>query len=325
MEGIFGQCPQMEEIFTIVRKVGSIDVPVLILGESGTGKELIARAIHENSLRKKGPFIPINCGAIPENLLESELFGHEKGSFTGAQARVQGKVEFAQGGTLFLDEIGDMPLLLQVKLLRFLQEKTIQRVGGREDIEVDARIVAATNIDIEEAIKSNAFREDLYYRIGVVSAKLPALRERGDDIALLANLFMRRFAHEFKRRVKCFSVASLRALNAYEWPGNIRELENRVKRAVIMTESLSIEPWDLGFSAQESQEIDEVSNLYNHLDISGMTLKEGRSFVEKRLVAEALAASNGNILKTSEILGVSRPTIYDLMKKHSFYIEDSSN
>lgn len=325
MEGIFGQCPQMEEIFSIVRKVGSIDVPVLILGESGTGKELIARAIHENSLRKKGPFIPINCGAIPENLLEAELFGHEKGSFTGAQALVQGKVEFAQGGTLFLDEIGDMPLLLQVKLLRFLQEKTIQRVGGREDIEVDARIVAATNIDIEEAIKSNAFREDLYYRIGVVSAKLPALRERGDDVELLANLFMRRFAHEFKRRVKCFSVASLRALNAYEWPGNIRELENRVKRAVIMTESLSIEPWDLGFTSQESQEIDEVSTLYNHLDISGMTLKEGRSFVEKRLVAEALANSNGNILKASEILGVSRPTIYDLMKKHSFHVEDSNN
>lgn len=173
MEGLFGQCQPMEEIFSIIRKVGSIDVPILVLGESGTGKELVARAIHENSLRKKGPFIPINCGAIPENLLEAELFGHEKGSFTGAQARVQGKVEFAHGGTLFLDEIGDMPLLLQVKLLRFLQEKVIQRVGGREDIEVDARIVAATNLDIDEAIKNGQFREDLYYRIGVVTAKLP--------------------------------------------------------------------------------------------------------------------------------------------------------
>ncbi len=324
MEGIFGQCPQMEEIFSIIRKVGSIDVPVLILGDSGTGKELVARAIHENSLRKEGPFIPINCGAIPENLLEAELFGHEKGSFTGAQARVQGKVEFAQGGTLFLDEIGDMPLLLQVKLLRFLQEKVIQRVGGREDIEVDARIVAATNLDIEQALKSGNFREDLYYRIGVVTAKLPLLRERGDDIALLANLFMRRFANEFKRRVKCFSVAALREINSYEWPGNIRELENRVKRAVIMTETLTIEPWDLGFAVESTAQLtDEVVASNVGFDLSNMTLKEARSMVEKRLLEEALGAAEGNVLKASEALGVSRPTIYDLMKKHNFIVEDS--
>ena len=327
MDGIFGQCPQMGEIFSIVRKVGTIDVPVMVLGESGTGKELVARAIHENSLRKNGPFIPINCGAIPENLLEAELFGHEKGSFTGAQSRVQGKVEFAHGGTLFLDEIGDMPLLLQVKLLRFLQEKVIQRVGGREDIEVDARIVAATNLDIEDAIKGGGFREDLYYRIGVVTANLPPLRDRGDDIALLANLFMRRYAHEFKRRVKCFSVAALRNLNSYEWPGNIRELENRVKRAVIMTESLTIEPEDLGFAPEPEPERDESLADAPHygLNIKGLKLKEARSVVEKSLVEEAVADADGNILKAAKSLGVSRPTLYDLMKKHGLYVEEANS
>ena len=322
MQGIFGQCSQMEEVFSLIRKVASIDVPILILGESGTGKELVARAIHENSIRKNGPFIPINCGAIPENLLEAELFGHEKGSFTGAQSRVQGKVEFAQDGTLFLDEIGDMPLLLQVKLLRFLQEKVIQRVGGREDIEVDARIVAATNIDIEEAIRKGEFREDLYYRIGVVSAVLPPLRQRGDDISLLANLFMRRFANEFKRRVKCFSVASLRMMNKYEWPGNIRELENRVKRAVIMTESLTIEPWDLGFEKKSDIQAEDENRVINRIDIdlSGMKLKDARSMIEKEMIAKALSNNEGNIVQAAEQLGVSRPTMYDLMKKYSLYI-----
>ena len=327
MDGIFGHCSQMEDIFSMVRKVGSIDVPVLILGESGTGKELIARAIHENSLRKNGPFIPINCGAIPENLLEAELFGHEKGSFTGAESRVQGKVEFAKGGTLFLDEIGDMPLLLQVKLLRFLQEKVIQRVGGREDIEVDARILAATNIDIEEAISKGNFREDLYYRIGVLSAVLPPLRERGDDIALLANLFMRRFANEFKRRVKCFSVASLRFMNTYEWPGNIRKLENRVKRAVIMTESLTIEPWDLGFDKKPATGSEDESLDVNRFeaDFSGMKLKDARSMVEKKMIAEALSINEGNIVQAAQQLGVSRPTMYDLMKKYNFYVNGGSS
>jgi len=325
MEGIFGQCSQMEEVFSIVRKVASIDVPVLVLGESGTGKELIARAIHENSLRKDGPFIPINCGAIPETLLEAELFGHEKGAFTGALGRVQGKVEYAQGGTLFLDEIGDMPLLLQVKLLRFLQENVIQRVGGREDIEVDARIVTATNIDIEEAIKDGRFREDLYYRISVVTAKLPPLRDREEDISLLANLFMRRFAHEYKRRVRCFSVSSLRILDTYEWPGNIRELENRVKRAVIMTESQTIEPCDLGFSSDAIVDDEDAVVPRYGLNVSGMKLKDARSMVEKTLVAEALDAADGNILKASATLGVSRPTLYDLMKKHNFYVDESGS
>ena len=231
MHGIFGQCPQMEGVFATIRKVSSVDVPVLILGESGTGKEMVARAIHDSSLRKGGAFIPINCGAIPENLLEAELFGHEKGAFTGAHTRVQGKVEYADGGTLFLDEIGEMPPLLQVKLLRFLQEQVFQRVGGREDVRVNARIVAATNTDIEACIASGAFREDLYYRLGVVVIQLPPLRERGDDILLLANLFLRRYATEYKKKIRCFSTEALAHLRNYAWPGNVRELENKVKRA----------------------------------------------------------------------------------------------
>jgi two-component system NtrC family response regulator len=324
MKGIFSQCPEMDEIFSIIRKVSSTDVPVLILGESGTGKELVARAIHENSLRKNGNFVAINCGAIPENLLEAELFGHEKGSFTGAQSRVQGKVEYAQGGTLFLDEIGDLPLLLQVKLLRFLQDRVIQRVGGREDIEVDARIVAATNINIAEATQKGSFREDLYYRISVVSAELPPLRDRGEDIVLLANMFMRQFAHEFKRRVRCFSVSSLKALNAYEWPGNIRELENRVKRAVVMADGPSIEPVDLGFNAESILDEEDTATSYFQFNLSGMKLKDARSYVEKNLIAEALDSTDGNILKASECLGVSRPTLYDLMKKYNFYVKSAS-
>jgi two-component system NtrC family response regulator len=321
--GLFGSSPQMQQIFATIKKIASVDVPVLVLGESGTGKELVARAIHDKSLRSQGPFIPINCSAIPENLLEAELFGHEKGAFTGAHACVQGKFEFAHGGTLFLDEIGDMPILLQVKLLRFLQEKVIQRVGGREDIRVDARIVAATNIDIEEAISKGLFREDLYYRISVVTAELPPLRERGEDINLLANLFMRRYADEFKRRVKFLSASSLKHLNDYNWPGNIRELENKMKRAVVMSEAQTIEPWDLGFNtASEDDEKNPVTWAHHGLDFTGMTLKEARSIIDKKLLATALDAAEGNLVKAAESLGVSRPTIYDLMKKHGFYVED---
>ena len=206
LNGILGQCPQMEEVFTTIRKIATADIPVLILGENGTGKELVAKAIHAQSLRNKGDLIPINCGAIPENLLEAELFGHEKGAFTGAVGQVRGKVEYAHEGTLFLDEIGELPLALQVKLLRFLQEKTIQRVGGRDEIVVDSRIVAATNVDIEEAIQQGAFREDLYYRIGVITINLPPLRERGDDICLLANFFLNRYVSEFSKKIKGYSL-----------------------------------------------------------------------------------------------------------------------
>ncbi len=322
MHGIFGQCVKIEEIFATIRKVATADIPVMILGESGTGKEMVARAIHNQSLRKDGPFIPINCGAIPENLLESELFGHEKGAFTGAQARVQGKVEYAQGGTLFLDEIGEMPAPLQVRLLRFLQEKVIQRVGGREDIEVDVRIVAATNIDIQKAITVGTFREDLYYRLGVISLDLPPLRARGEDPVLLGNLFLRRYGAEFNKKVRGFSAAAMNQLQRYEWPGNVRELENKIKRAVVMADSPIIEPQDLGFAGAAAEAGEEASTrsvapaLGAGLKFDGLTLKEARSQVEKEMLIAAMEQEEGNIVRAAEALGVSRPTLYDLMKKH---------
>lgn len=306
--GIVGQCPLMEQVFTTIRKVAGSDVPVFVTGDSGTGKELVARAIHAQSLRKGQPFIPINCGAIPENLLESELFGYEKGAYTGAHTRVQGKVEYAHTGTLFLDEIGELPASLQVKLLRFLQEKVIQRVGGREDITVDARVVSATNVDIEKAIREGSFREDLYYRTAVISIHLPPLRDRGCDIMILANLFLRRFGEGLHRKVKGFSPAALERIRTYEWPGNVRELENRVQRAVIMADSHFIEPADLGF--------DEAVSRAVATETRRVTLKDARDKVERELIAVTLQEQEGNIAKAAEALGVSRPTFYDLMKKH---------
>ncbi len=305
---IIGQCPQMEQVFSTIRKVASSDVPVFVTGESGTGKELVARAIHAMSLRKERPFIPINCGAIPENLLESELFGYEKGAFTGAHSRVQGKVEYAHTGTLFLDEIGELPASLQVKLLRFLQEKVIQRVGGREDIAVDSRVVSATNIDIDKAIRDGVFREDLYYRVAVINLHLPPLRERASDIVLLANLFLRRFSEGLNRKVKGFSTAALELLQSYEWPGNVRELENRIQRAVIMSESQLMEPSALGFEG--------VSQQPKSQGLERMTLKDARDRVERDMIISVTRDQGGNIAKAAEILGVSRPTLYDLMRKH---------
>jgi two-component system, NtrC family, response regulator len=306
--GMVGQCPEMQAVFASIRKVASSDVAVLITGESGTGKELVARAIHEVGLRKEGPFVPINCGAIPENLLESELFGHEKGAFTGAHALVQGKFEYAHKGTLFLDEVGDLPTSLQVKLLRFLQEKTIQRVGGREDIPVDARIIGATNVDIAKAIKEGSFREDLYYRIGVITINLLPLRDRGGDKMLLANLFLRKFCDGYKKKVAGFAPPALELLASYAWPGNVRELENRVQRAVIMCESAMIEPHDLGFSG--------VQGGWDSPIPEGMTLREARDRIERDMIVSAIRKHGGNIVKTAEDLDVSRPTLYDLMKKH---------
>jgi two-component system NtrC family response regulator len=220
--GMIGQCPEMLSIFATIKKVAPSDVSIFITGENGTGKELVAQAIHESGLRKGGPFIPINCGAIPENLLESELFGHEKGSFTGAHSMVQGKLQYANKGTLFLDEIGELPVNLQVKLLRFLQEGVIQRVGGRQDIQIDTRTVCATNIDIVRAIKEGKFREDLFYRVSVISINLPPLRERGDDILLLANYFLRIFNEEYHKKIRRFSTASVNFIKSYEWPGNVQ-------------------------------------------------------------------------------------------------------
>lgn len=312
MCGMVGQCPEMLQVFSTIRKIAPSDVSLLVEGESGTGKELVARAIHDLSLRKDSPFIPINCGAIPENLLESELFGHEKGSFTGAHSQVLGKVEYADKGTLFLDEIGELPAHLQVKLLRFLQEKTIQRVGGREDIPLDVRIISATNIDISKAIHEGTFREDLYYRLGVVTVKLPPLRSRGEDIMLLSTIFLRRLNDEFSKKIRGFSAASIELLKAYDWPGNIRELENKIQRAVLMSENLVIEPHDLGFL--------EKSAVHGAVHPEILTLKEAREKTERDLIITALDKNKGNIAKAAEDLGVSRPTLYDLMKKLSINI-----
>ncbi len=306
--GIVGNCPQMERIFATIRKVATSDVPVFITGESGTGKEMVALAIHNMSLRKDKPFIPINCGAIPETLLESELFGYEKGAFTGAQSRVLGKFEYAAMGTLFLDEIGELPASLQVKLLRFLQGKIIQRVGGREDIIIDARVVSATNIDIDKAIREGAFREDLYYRTAVINLHLPPLRERGDDIILLANLFLRRYTEGLNRKIKGFGPAAIERIQSYRWPGNVRELENRVQRAVIMSDSGLLEPADLGF--------DLLTEAPEGSTVEKLTLKDARDRVERGMITSVLREQGGNIARAAEALSVSRPTLYDLMKKH---------
>lgn len=308
--GLVGGASSMQEVYAIIQKVAKTEAAVLITGESGTGKELAARAIHGLSSRRSGPFIAINCGAIPENLIEAELFGHEKGAFSGAQNRVQGKVEYANKGTLFLDEIGELPLHLQVKLLRFLQEKRHQRLGGREDIAVDTRIIAATNRDVPREIEVGSFREDLFYRISVVQISLPPLRERGNDILLLANLFLKRSAAEIRKKVRGFSRDAIRLLEAYEWPGNVRELENKVHRAVIMTESPVIEPDVLGFSAASPLgrgSLDAFSKL---------TLREAREFVERELIVSAIREQHQNMAKAAEVLGISRPTLYDLTKKH---------
>ena len=306
--GVVGHCPEMLEIFSTIRKVASSDASILIIGESGTGKEMISRAIHSMSLRKDFPFIAINCGAIPEHLLESELFGHEKGAFTGAHSQVQGRFEYADKGTLFLDEIGELSLSLQVKLLRFLQERIIQRVGGREDIHVDTRILAATSIDIPKAIKEGKFREDLYYRIAVLTVKLPPLRDRKDDILLLANLFLRRFCDELKKKVIGFSPASIELLETYQWPGNVRELENKIQRSVIMCETSVIEPQDFGLG--------ETAKKRRIPVLESMSLKEAKALMERELIISSITRHKGNLAQIAEELEISRPTLYDLMRKH---------
>ena len=275
---------------------------MLILGESGTGKEVAARAIHRRSPRKNGPFVAINCGAIPETLLESELFGHERGAFTGAHVQRKGRFETAEAGTLFLDEIGELPLTLQVKLLRFLQEQTIERVGGRVPITVDTRVLAATNMDLKKAMQESQFREDLYYRVAVVVLELPALRERPEDIPLLARSFLRTFAAGSKRAGLHFSQAALRALHDYGWPGNVRELENRVRRAVIMVEGRTVNPADL--------ELAETT-----AETATRTLKDAREAAERGAIAQALQRNNWKIAPAAQELEISRPTLYELMEK----------
>jgi two-component system NtrC family response regulator len=309
--GMIGQCKEMQSVFSIMRKVATSDASILVQGESGTGKELVARGIHAMSLRKEGPFIPINCGAIPEMLLESELFGHEKGAFTGAHAQVQGKVEYAKNGTLFLDEIGELPALLQVKLLRFIQDKTIQRVGGREDVAVNTRIIAAANQDLLKEIGTGRFREDLYYRLGVVLIKAPPLRERKGDIAILAAYFLKRYCDLYQKRVRGFNVAAREIMESHNWPGNIRELENKIQGAVLLSEGPLILPQDLGFDAGRAD--DKITTTVIR------TLKVAKENLEKEMVLSAFDKHAGNIVKAAEELGISRPTLYDIIKKHGLF------
>ena len=307
--GMIGSCPEMQAVFSTIRKVAASNAPILITGESGTGKELVASAIHQASLRRKGPFVPINCGAIPENLLESELFGHEKGAFTGAHVAVQGKLTYAHRGTLLLDEIGEMPVNLQVKLLRFLQEGTIQRVGGREQLSIDTRTICATNVDIERAIAEGRFREDLYYRIGVITIKLPPLRARGDDVVAISEQYLGLYAKENKKKVMRFSPAGAAFLRRHDWPGNVRELRNRVQRAVIMCEGSSIGPLDLGCDSEPLTPPEKQRDQ--------LSLRAARERMEREMILAAIERQSGNILKAAEELGVSRPTLYDLMRKLS--------
>ena len=302
-EGMLGSSPHMQQVFSNIRKVATSEAPVLILGESGTGKEMAAVAIHRRSPRASGPFVPINCGAIPENLLESELFGHEKGSFTGAHAQRAGRFESAANGTLFLDEIGELPLALQVKLLRFLQEGMIERVGGRKPIEVNTRVIAATNSDLSRAMSEGKFREDLYYRLAVVVIKLPPLRQRQSDIPLLAEAFLNRFAGEEKRSGVRFSKQAITTLLDHHWPGNVRELQNRVKRAVIMADGTQVGPVDL--------ELESTSPVGPR-----QGLKQAREEMERKLVREALDRAQGNISSAAAELHISRPTVYELMDKY---------
>jgi two-component system NtrC family response regulator len=301
-EGMLGSSPQMQQVFGSIRKVATSDAPVLILGESGTGKEMVAQAIHHRSPRKDGPFIAINCSAIPETLLESELFGHEKGAFTGAHMQRKGRIETATGGTLFLDEIGELPALLQVKLLRFLQEQCIERVGGRQTIQVDTRVVAATNVDLTKAITENRFREDLYYRLAVVVINLPPLRKRENDVRLLAQEFLRRAAAKVGKAGLGFDQEAIRALGNHAWPGNVRELDNRVKRAVIMADRKRLTAEDL-----------ELSEVASATRVG--SLKDAREEVEREMIQRSLRKHSGKIAPAAADLGISRPTLYELMDK----------
>ncbi len=308
LNGILGSSPSMNHVFETIRKVATVDVPVLVLGESGTGKELTARAVHKLSERRDKPFVVINCGAIPETLLESELFGHEKGAFTGADSRKRGRIEYAEGGTLFLDEIGELSFSLQVKLLRFLQGHIIERVGGREEIHVDVRIIAATNRDLKKAIDEGRFREDLYFRLGVVSVNLPPLRERGNDHLLLARAFLHRYSREFKKNVRGFKDEAVNALSGYDWPGNVRELENRVKRGVVMSDGEWLTPADLEFTAADNGSKQVIS------------LHDAREALEKRLINEALLRHGSNITHAARELEISRQTLAAMINKYGITI-----
>ncbi len=304
LAGLTTRDPEMLRVCRTIEKVASSSATVMLLGESGTGKEVLARGLHQSSPRKAGKFVAINCAAIPENLIESELFGYEKGAFTGAAKMTLGKIEMANGGTLMLDEIGDLPFSLQAKLLRFLQERVIERVGGRQEIPVDVRIVCATHQDLNALSKEGRFREDLYYRLAEIVVKIPPLRARVGDAALLAHAFVRKFSQEQNRSSLSLGEDAVRVIEAHNWPGNIRELENCVKRAVIMVDGNQLSADDLGLT------LTTASNIDNSLD-----LRIIREKAEKNAIIAAVARVNGNLVKAAELLGVSRPTLYDLMHR----------
>jgi DNA-binding NtrC family response regulator len=297
-----GTSAVMQELFRNIRKVAGVDAPVLIAGESGTGKELAARAIHERSARSAGPFVAVNCGALPPTLIQSELFGHEKGAFTGAHQRKLGRIEAASGGTVFLDEIGDLSLDLQVNLLRFLQEQTIERVGSAEPIAVDVRVIAATHVDLERAVAEGRFREDLYYRLNVLHLPVPPLRERHGDIEVLARFFFDKFSRDANSQLKGFSRRALQLMDQYPWPGNVRELINRTRRAVVMCENHLITPADLGLESPSAVR-------------RNLTLEEARAEAEREVIGASLRRTRHNVSQAARELGVSRVTLYRLMAK----------
>lgn len=298
---LLGQSEAMQSLYREILKISRVNSPVLLCGESGTGKELVANLIHKNSARSGKPFVTVNCGAIPTNLIQSELFGHEKGAFTGAWEKKKGKIETAQSGTIFLDEIGDLPLSLQTNLLRFLQEKTIERVGSSRSLSIDARVIAATNIDLEKAVKNGNFREDVYYRLNVLNINLPPLRERTGDIELLATAFLEKFSHK-NRRVQGFTQKALRQMNNYSWPGNVRELINRIQRAVVMSENHLISPQDLGLEKGD-------------IPHKNQTLDQVRYLADRTAVRNSLRNNGNNISATARQLGISRVTLYRLIEK----------
>jgi two-component system NtrC family response regulator len=295
--------PEMMKVARTIERVANTGVSVMLLGASGTGKELLARGLHQASNRSGGAFVAINCAAIPENLLEAELFGYEKGAFTGAIKTTEGKIELAHGGTLFLDEVGDIPLPLQVKLLRFIQERVIERIGGRKPIAVDTRIVSATHQDLPEMIKAGSFREDLYYRLAEIVVRIPSLAERHGDSVLLAKHFLHRFAREMNPQVKGLSPGALAAIDEWPWPGNVRELENRMKRAVIMADGKLVTAEDLDLEARTEAALP-------------VNLKSARELADRRAIRQALARTENNISSAAKLLGISRPTLYDLMKQY---------
>lgn len=300
--GVVACSPEMVKVCRTVEKVAPSDATILLLGDSGTGKELCARSLHDLSPRSSNRFIAINCAAIPENLLESELFGYERGAFTGAVKQTPGKIEYANGGTLFLDEVGDLPLPLQAKLLRFLQERVVERIGGRDEISVDVRVVCATHQDLPDKISKGTFREDLYYRISEITIQIPTLKQRGGDILLLARMFLDRFNREQGRNLRAFSKDALSAMEAYTWQGNVRELMNRVKRAVIMAEGKQVTAKDL--------ELDEVVSTETEFSLRHM-----REQAERQAILRALSHSAGKVSAAADLLGISRPTMYDMIRK----------